>query len=158
MSEVIRRALARRSPEELLLIPVVLLIGLAILAQPTSITRLFDSPYATPIPGDSPADVILNDRSPSPAPSPVTRDTSETVVYDRSGRVILSGTRAAPLVGASDCPRDLTLREISVAFQPDAPVQILRACVDADGSVITWDAQTGRRMWRMVAPGSVAGP
>ncbi len=160
MSEVIRRALARRSPEELLLIPVVLLIGLAILAQPTAITRLFDSPFATPIPGDSPADVFMNGRTPTPAPSPVTREAEalETLIYDRSGRVLLSGMRTPAQVGAFDCPRDLTLREFSVAFQPDAPVQILRACVDADGSVITWDAQTGRRMWRLVVPGSVAGP
>lgn len=158
MSEVIRRALARRSPEELLLIPVVILIGLAILAQPTAITRLFETPFATPIPGDSPADVFMQNRTPAPAPSPVTRATLETLVYDRSGWIVVDETRAARSVGASDCPRDLTLREISVAFQPDAPVQTIRACVDADGSVITWDAATGRRMWRMVAPGSVAGP
>lgn len=157
MNEVIRKALAHRSPEELLLIPVVLLIGLAILAQPTAITRLFDSPFATPIPGDSPADVFMQGRTPAPAPSPVTRETSEIAVYDRSGRVLLGGMRTPP-VGAFDCPRDLTLREFSVAFQPDAPVQTLRACVDADGSVITWDQETGRRMWRLVVPGSVAAP
>lgn len=160
MSEVIRKALAHRSPEELLLIPVVLLIGLAILAQPTSITRLFESPFATPIPGDSPAEVFMNGRStPAPAPSPVTREpeTHETVVYDRSGRVILSQMRTAPLIGAWDCPHGLTLREISVAFQPGAPVQTLRACVDADGSVITWDGNTGQRMRYMLVPGSVAG-
>lgn len=158
MSEVIRRALAHRSPEELLLIPVVLLIGLAILAQPTAITRLFDSPFATPIPGDSPADVFMNDRrTPAPAPSPVTRATLETLVYDRSGWIVVDETRAARPVGASDCPRGLTLREISVAFQPNAPLQTLSACVDAEGSVVTWDAATGQRMRVLLAPGSVAG-
>ena len=163
MSLVIRRALAHRSPEELLLIPVVLLIGLAILAQPTAITRLFDTPFATPIPGDSPADVFMKGRTPAPAPSPVTRDTSETVesgetvIYDRSGTVILGRIPDRPVIGASDCPRGLALREISVAFQPGAPVQTLRACVDADGSVITWDGNTGQRMRSMLIPGSVAG-
>lgn len=70
MVAVIRRALANVSPEELLLIPVALLVLLGVILQPTAITRLFETPYATPIPGDSPADEVLNDRTPSPAPSP----------------------------------------------------------------------------------------
>ena len=156
MSLVIRRALAHRSPEELLLIPVVLLIGLAILAQPTAITRLFDTPFATPIPGDSPADVFMQGRTPAPAPSPVTRDTSEPVIYDRTGTVVL-GRRTVPTYGAVACPAGLTLREISVMFQPNAPLQTISACVDTEGSVVTWDAATGQRMRLLLVPGSVAG-
>lgn len=156
MSEVIRRALAHRSPEELLLIPVVLLIGLAILAQPTAITRLFDSPFATPIPGDSPADVFMQGKTPAPAPSPVTRQTSETLLFDRSGAP-LPIRRTGPAFGALACPAGLTLREISVAFQPNAPLQTISACVDAEGSVVTWDAATGQRMRVLLVPGSVAG-
>lgn len=156
MNEVIRKALAHRSPEELLLIPVVLLIGLAILAQPTAITRLFDSPFATPIPGDSPADVFMQGRTPAPAPSPVTRETSETVVFDRSGTTILA-RRTGPTYGAVACPAGLTLREISVMFQPNAQLQTLSACVDGDGSVVTWDAATGQRMRVILVPHSVAG-
>lgn len=72
MAVMLRRLVSDRSPEELLLIPLVIIIGLAILAQPAAITRLFETPYATPIPGDSPADLILGDRSPTPQPSPVT--------------------------------------------------------------------------------------
>jgi len=155
MSRVIRRALAHRSPEELLLIPVVLLIGLAILAQPTAITRLFDTPFATPIPGDSPADVFMKGRTPAPAPSPVTRE-AETLVYDRTRTVVL-GRRTGPTYGAVACPAGLTLREISVVFQPHAPLQTLNACVDAEGSVVTWDAATGQRMRVLLVPGSVAG-
>lgn len=60
------------SPEELLLIPLVIILAIAILAQPSSITRLFETPFATPVPGDSPADEVLNERTPAPAPSPAT--------------------------------------------------------------------------------------
>src|SRR5688500_19378529 len=119
MAEAIRRALAHRSPEELLLIPVVLLIGLAILAQPTAITRLFDSPFATPIPGDSPADVFMQGRTPAPAPSPVTRGTTETVIFDRTGTAT-SGRRTGNTYRAIACPAGLTLRQLAVMFQPNA--------------------------------------
>lgn len=102
MDRVIRRALAHVAPEELLLIPVVILVIVAVLAQPTAITRLFEGPYATPIPGDSPADIILRERTPAPAPSPVTMPASQdgiTFSYGRQGELIArcpSGVDASP--------------------------------------------------------------
>lgn len=76
MGTVIRRVLAHVSPEELLLIPLVILVVLGVILQPAAITRLFETPYATPIPGDSPADEVLNDRSPA-TPSPASVEWAE---------------------------------------------------------------------------------
>lgn len=98
----VKRRLAHVTPEELLLIPVIILVVVGLLTQPTAITRLFESPYATPIPGDSPADEVLDGRLPSPSPSPIGVELripadrivvmpdagGTTIVYDRSGRRI----------------------------------------------------------------------
>lgn len=154
MAEVIRRALAHRSPEELLLIPVVLLIGLAILAQPTAITRLFDSPFATPIPGDSPADVFMEGRTPAPAPSPVSVDEFRlggTAVS--TPRVLtIPGTRAGPF--SLQCPGGSTLRESPVRY-PDGSMDTLTTCVSPDGSIVLWDTTSTRL--RLI-PGSITRP
>lgn len=151
MGAVIRRLLAHASPEELLLVPVVIILGIVIFAQPAAITRLFDTPFATPIPGDSPADVIMNNRTtPAPAPSPVTRERGDLEVF--------AATRPATLpIRSLDCPAGLTAREVSVALQPNAALQTLRLCVDADGSVVTWDGRTGQQIRLMIVPGSIAG-
>ena len=92
---VIRRRLRSISPEELVLIPVVVVLALVLLWQPTAITRLFDSPYATPAPGVSPADQILRDRTPAPAPPPVTTR-PEVLIFDRSGTRVVSGVGDRP--------------------------------------------------------------
>ncbi len=60
--DVVRRIFAHVSPEELLLIPVLILAIIGAIAQPDAITRLFETPYATPSPGDSPADEGLQGR------------------------------------------------------------------------------------------------
>lgn len=161
MEVVIRRALAHVSPEELLLIPVVIIVAVAIFAQPTAITRLFESPFATPVPGDSPADVILGDRArtPAPAPSPVTAPVPSPAtstrgdirVFDRTGALRLS-------VAGRRCPAGATLRELPLRLQPEGPVQTMSVCVDADGSVRTWDAASGTMLRRVLVPGSVVAP
>lgn len=148
MSEVIRRALAHRSPEELLLIPVVILIGLAILAQPTAITRLFETPFATPIPGDSPADVILNDRTRTPTPSPVTAP--------RAGPVMITATRQftpSEPGGVLRCPSGSSPRETPVRYA-DGRMQTLRTCVGPDGSIVLWDTTSTRLQ---IMPPPIAG-
>jgi hypothetical protein len=50
------------------------------------------------------------------------------------------------------------VREFSFRLQPDGPVHTLTACVDVDGSVLTWDAETGMELRRILVPGSVSGP
>lgn len=69
MDAMIRRRLARMSPEELILIPIAIVIVIALLAQPTAITRLFESPYATPAPGEAPAERFLREREANPLPT-----------------------------------------------------------------------------------------
>jgi len=66
---VIRRRLSHIAPEELVLIPIVIGIVIVVLAQPSAITRLFESPYATPVPGDSPAERFLRERELDPVPT-----------------------------------------------------------------------------------------
>ena len=151
MSEVIRKALAHRSPEELLLIPVVLLIGLAILAQPTAITRLFDTPYATPIPGDSPADRILADRTPTPERSPVTAPSGDAPIFMVGTRPFTLDRRAS-----LQCPSGSILRESPVRY-PDGSMDSLRTCVTPDGSIVLWDT-TSTRLRVIPGPGSLARP
>lgn len=151
MGPMIRRALAQRSPEELLLIPLVIIIGLAILAQPTAITRLFETPYATPIPGDSPADVIMNGRTPAPSPSPVTAP--------RGGPMIVMATRPFDLAertGAVRCPSGSTPRETAVRYA-DGVLKTLRTCVGPDGSIVLWDTTTAR-LQVIPGPGTLARP
>lgn len=156
MGQVIRRALAHVSPEELLLIPAVIIVALAILAQPTSITRLFETPFATPIPGDSPADVIMNGRTPTPAPSPVSVDEFRLEGTPVSAPRVLTipGTRAG--LFSLQCPGGSTLRESPVRY-PDGSMDTLRTCVSPDGSIVLWDT-TRTRLRVIPVPGSIARP
>ncbi len=158
MGGVIRRALAHVSPEELLLIPLVIIVALAILAQPTSITRLFDTPFATPIPGDSPADVFMSGRTPTPAPSPITVEESqletmrEALAQAREAGTILAARAAT--AGSLQCPGGSTLRESPVRYQ-DGSMDALRTCVSPDGSIVLWDTTSTRLR---VIPGSISRP
>jgi hypothetical protein len=91
MDAVIRRRLAHISTEELLLVPIVIAIAIAVLAQPNAITRLFESPYATPAPGEAPAERFLREREENPvptatpvtAPAPAPRPQIVTVPHER---------------------------------------------------------------------------
>jgi hypothetical protein len=150
MGAVIRRALAHIAPEELLLIPVVIIVALAIIAQPTSITRLFETPFATPIPGDSPADLILGDRSPTPAPAP-----SPATVPGRDV-ITISGTRPFTPSVPSECPTGSTLRVTPARFQDGSTITLL-SCVGADGSILQWDT-TSTRLRPIPGPGSITRP
>jgi hypothetical protein len=126
-------------------------VALAILAQPTAITRLFETPFATPIPGDSPADVFMNGRTPTPAPSPVTAP--------RGDVILLTATRPFTVTGSSvslQCPGGSTLRESPVRY-PDGYMDTLRTCVSPDGSIVLWDT-TRTRLQVIPVPGSLTRP
>jgi len=159
MGGVIRRVLSHVSPEELLLIPAVIIVAIAILAQPTAITRLFETPYATPIPGDSPADLILGDRSPTPAPtpSPVTVEQLQRDGTPGLGWLQVGSRTFIPSgQGSLQCPGGSTLRESPVRY-PDGSMDTLRTCVTADGSIVQWDT-TSTRLRVIPVPGSIARP
>lgn len=91
---MIRRRLARMSPEELILIPIAIVIVIALLAQPTAITRLFESPYATPAPGEAPAERFLREREANPLPTA----TPVTVSPAPGQRIVVTTGRPHPLI------------------------------------------------------------
>jgi hypothetical protein len=162
MVGMIRRLLAHVAPEELLLIPVVIVVIIAVLAQPTAITRLFEGPYATPIPGDSPADLILGgERTPVPAPSPVTFDRNGTVIYDRSGTVILDRSAGRTSTGwitpLGACPDGSVIREIVTRDTSGGLTNTFVICVDAEGSVSEWGATYTPLRVRLGPPNAVTG-
>jgi hypothetical protein len=71
---------------------ILLVLAIALVAvRPSAVTRLFESPYATPAPGGGPALQFLRSETPRPSPASDADTTSETA------RVITSHvTRVAP--------------------------------------------------------------
>jgi hypothetical protein len=89
--------LSHVAPEEILLVPVVLIAIVGVLLQPGAITRLFESPYATPAP-DAPGRSLLREPSlatPSVPPSPAPGHRPDTILApDPSLRPMILGPGA----------------------------------------------------------------
>lgn len=109
---MIRRRLANISPEELVLIPIAIVVLLAILAQPTAITRLFESPYATPAPGEAPAERLLREGAPSPTPSPTVQPAPTRAAVPTPGaRIVVSTGRPLIIPIPPEVPREVAPAE-----------------------------------------------
>lgn len=86
------KRLSRLAPEEIVGGLLFVLVLAFVAAQPRAVTRLFETPYATPAPGGGPAYSLLPSAgSPSPSPADVT--------IDRIGVMPLPGASRSPGFG-----------------------------------------------------------
>jgi hypothetical protein len=127
MDAMIRRRLAHISPEELILVPIVIVILIAVLAQPSSITRLFESPYATPAPGEAPAERFLREREENPVPTAT--PASAPVERIQLGSTPLQFVPAS-VFSTGGCPGTWMRYE-----RVSASGEHVLMCVDTDGTV-----------------------